>query len=50
MIRRCNCPSAYQDAKYGVGNRVHNKSKSRFGADKSAWTCTICGTKKEKGE
>lgn len=47
MIRKCNCPSVYQDAKYGVGLRVHNRAKSRYGKDKDAWTCTVCGVKKE---
>ena len=47
MIKKCSCSHKYQDKEYGVGNRVHNQSKSRFGKDKPAWTCTVCGTKKE---
>jgi len=50
MIRKCNCQSVYNDTKYGNGLRVHNKSKSRYGTDKNAWTCTVCGRRKEKGE
>jgi len=46
MIRKCSCISRYQDNKYGVGNRVHNKSKSRI-VGKIAWTCTVCGVKKD---
>jgi len=46
MIRKCNCRSKYQDTKYGVGMRVHNKAKSRV-KDKVAWTCTVCGVKKD---
>jgi len=46
MIRKCNCRSVYQDTKYGVGMRVHNKAKSRV-QGKVAWTCTVCGVKKD---
>jgi hypothetical protein len=45
-IKSCNCTHVYQDNKYGNGMRVHNKSKSRV-TGKDAWTCTVCGTKKD---
>ena len=46
MIKPCNCRSEYQNKEYGFNMRVHNKSKSRI-AGKTAWTCTVCGTKKD---
>jgi hypothetical protein len=36
-IKSCNCLSVFQDARYGVGKRVHNVKD-----DKSS-TCTVCG-------
>ena len=46
MIKPCNCRSEYQDKEYGFNMRVHNKSKSRV-VGKTAWTCTVCGVKKD---
>jgi len=40
-IIRCNCDSVFQDEKYGLGKRVHNKK-----ADKDIATCTVCGNEK----
>jgi len=40
MIKQCNCPSDYQDKRYGKNNRVHNES--RKGA-----VCCICGKVKD---
>lgn len=39
MIAKCdsNCKSEYQDAKYGKGNRVKNRTKE------GKWRCTVCG-------
>ena len=52
MIMKCNkCEkNEYQDSKYGINNRVFNKSVK-------GWRCTICGniigtgneTNKKKG-
>lgn len=39
-VRPCNCRSAFQDKRYGVGRRLHNL-RPQTGA-----TCTVCGTKK----
>jgi hypothetical protein len=40
-IKNCNCVSEYQDKKYGRGNRVHNKAKSKSGKG-DAHRCTVC--------
>lgn len=40
-IRRCNCTSAYQDARYGVNERVHNLGAIKSGSRKVR--CTVCG-------
>lgn len=40
-ILPCTCTHAYQDKKYGRGNRVHNKIKTGAG-----WRCTVCGKSK----
>jgi hypothetical protein len=45
-IKKCNCKSEFQDKRYGSGNRVHNKARSRI-QGRNAWTCTVCGTKKD---
>ena len=39
QIMPCACPSAYQDARYGRYNRVHNMGKKE-------WHCTVCGNGK----
>jgi hypothetical protein len=42
-ILKCGCDNPYQDARYGVGNRVHN------GCDDSkhaGWRCTSCKTER----
>ncbi len=39
VIRSCSCQSAFQDAKYGNGQRVHNIGP------KSGYNCTVCGKK-----
>lgn len=36
----CGCPSAYQDQRYGLGMRLHNKTKNGY-------RCTGCN--KDKG-
>lgn len=52
QILRCACTHAFQDERYGAGNRVHNRMKS----DKSntpEWRCTVCSSKQsapEKGK
>jgi len=45
-IKKCTCKHLYQDSKYGKGLRVHNKSRS-VRKDGVAWTCTVCGIKKD---
>lgn len=40
-IKPCHCQSAYQDEKYGPGQRVHNPCNKGL-------RCTICGSVKEK--
>ena len=44
-IRLCNCPSEYQDAKYGKGKRVKNERVKDM--KHKGWTCTVCGKKDE---
>ena len=41
LIKPCTCVSAYQDQKYGPGNRVHNATK-----DNKRYRCTVCGKEK----
>lgn len=41
IILKCDCKSAYQDEKYGLGKRLHNIRKG----DRTC-RCTVC--KKEK--
>jgi len=36
---RAGPAAEYQDARYGPGNRVHNRTKSK-------WTCSVCGNQK----
>lgn len=38
-IQSCNCTSAYQDATYGQGKRVHNRTS---GSKTGDWRCTVC--------
>jgi hypothetical protein len=45
-IMFCACEHEYQDKKYGKNRRVHNASAGTAG--KPAWTCTVCGTRKDK--
>lgn len=43
-VRQCKCKNAFQDKKYGEGNRVCNTAdKKKIGAAQ-AQTCTVCGT------
>jgi len=48
----CTCESAYQDAKYGKGIRVHNSTmregtlKKELAAKITSARCTVCGVKK----
>lgn len=41
MIRKCdNCPPhAYQDGKYGIGNRVYTQGSKK----EHKQCCTVCG-------
>jgi len=38
-IDNCTCAHDYQDAKYGKGKRVWNKSGS---VTATKWRCTVC--------
>jgi hypothetical protein len=49
MIKKCTCKHEYQDEKYGKGLRVHNECVS-IRTNGKAWSCTVCGTKKEGNE
>jgi hypothetical protein len=37
MIKKCVCTHAWQDKKYGEGNRVANEMKN------GNYRCTVCG-------
>lgn len=39
VVRPCTCASAFQDERYGSGQRVHNVGKEHV-------YCTVCGTSK----
>lgn len=39
-ILRCKCTHEYQDKRYGVGQRAHNKSGAK---DSTKYSCTVCG-------
>jgi len=41
-VKRCTCYNLFQDKRYGVGLRLHNrKSKGT-----TNWRCTVCGKSK----
>lgn len=42
MILACTCVHAFQDRRYGAGNRVHNPSTKGS-------ACTVCGNVKSVG-
>lgn len=41
-ILKCSCSHAFQDARYGVGLRVHNYMTGGQGG----WRCTVCQNEK----
>jgi hypothetical protein len=41
----CSCSNAYQDKRYGAGNRVMNESGKKVTGSIEV-ICTVCGTKK----
>lgn len=40
-IQACTCAHAYQDKKYGKGNRVHNKTV-KHPSSQGGWRCSVC--------
>jgi len=51
MILRCynfDCRSKYQDERYGVGKRVHNKTDGFMGKDGAR--CTVCKRERIRAE
>lgn len=44
-ITQCQCAHAFQDERYGKGNRVHNGMK-KDGTGKCGHRCTVCGREK----
>lgn len=43
-IGPCQCKSAYQDAVYGLGNRVHNRRHAAGSPGNIVgYGCTVCG-------
>lgn len=45
-IMSCSCANRFQDSRYGVGKRVHNKMGMKPIAD-SSFRCTVCGNTKD---
>lgn len=45
-VLACSCPSAYQDAQYGKGSRVHNWGPKAYAGKTEGWRCTVCGASK----
>jgi hypothetical protein len=41
-IKRCTCYSLFQDKRYGVGLRLHNRKAKGT----TSWRCTVCGKEK----
>lgn len=41
----CYCTSKYQDARYGMGLRLHNKCTKQMPGQQN-WRCTVCGKRK----
>ena len=43
MILPCHCKHAFQDERYGLGRRVHNRMKDKVPGVEQ-YRCTVCGT------
>jgi hypothetical protein len=43
QIRFCTCVNEFQDKKYGIRQRVHNRAG---GKGTVKWRCTVCGNEK----
>lgn len=41
-IKRCTCYNVFQDKRYGVGLRLHNRKTTGT----TSWRCTVCGKEK----
>jgi len=48
MILKCTCKNDYQDAKYGIGNRVMNPAGKDSARRSVKYRCTVCGKEKDK--
>ncbi len=44
-ILACSCKHAFQDERYGVGQRLHNPTKKDGGSVKR---CTVCGAERTR--
>lgn len=44
VIVRCNCQHAYQDAQYGINNRVANFAPKQSSPNVGGYRCTVCNT------
>lgn len=42
-VKRCTCYNLFQDKRYGVGLRLHNRKQKSGDA---GWRCTVCGKSK----
>ena len=47
-ILRCNCVHAFQDERYGKGNRVMNLTQVK--PEGTVYRCTVCGKEKHVGQ
>lgn len=43
VILRCGCSQLYQDSRYGIGLRVHTRTKQNKAEIDRSWRCTGCG-------
>ena len=42
-VKRCTCYNLFQDKRYGIGLRLHNRKQKSGDA---GWRCTVCGKSK----
>lgn len=42
-VKRCTCYNLFQDKRYGIGLRLHNRRQKSGDA---GWRCTVCGNLK----
>jgi hypothetical protein len=44
-IMKCVCKNKFQDKRYGMNRRVHNKQGGKGGRSINvSWSCTVCNS------